>query len=395
MDANVMVDNQNDVITKRIVAIQHGDYAEALRIIERGDPEPYFGMGYTLRVLNTLFEGNPHLVISLDAPALTKCSGNKGYLVGLPSPYFPRPIPGRITEFVWSYRILKEIKRFRPTHIVLRTAGRKAVAILKYCVHHELNTLAIFGNYFDNTNRITIQKLIPLLNHPCVALVGNHKQPATDSMVECGLNPSKAVAWDWPNTLHPRDYSEKKIELESEYLILYVGTISTLKGVGDLIETARLMTKSNMRIRFIAVGDGPEIQSLQAAASALTGGTFQFLGRRPNSEAFQLMRQASIVCVPSHHAFSEGMPLTLTEALASRTPTVISDHPVFLRVFRDGEGTRIVPEKNPNALAATLCQILSSPTEYAHLSRGTLEAYERVECKTLFGDLVNRWEKTF
>lgn len=383
---------------RRIVSIQHGDYAEALRIIKRGGPEPYFGMGYSLDILKNLFANNTYLVISLNAPASRENQGEKSLHVGLPLPYLPRPIPGRFAEFIWARRILAEIKRFRPTHVLLRTGGPRAVAVLNYCVRNELSAAVIFANHFNKTakryDNTVIQKLVPLLNHPSITIVGNHKQPATDSMVECGVDPSKALAWDWPNALHPRDFPEKKLPADGELLVLYVGAISKLKGVGDLIDAFRILS-NNKRVRFIAVGDGPDMEALRATAATLVPGSAQFLGRLSNLEAFQLMRQASIVCVPSQHAFTEGMPLTLTEALASRTPTIISDHPVFLRAFRNGEGVKIVPEKNPSALAAAFNELLSNPAEYAHLSHGTLKAYERVECKTSFGDLINQWKATF
>jgi len=382
----------------RLMSIQHGDYAEALRIIGRGDLEPYFGMSYSLKILSDFFGSNPYLVVSLNAPASREQLG-QGTLVGLPRPCLPRLIPGRFSELIWSRRILAEMKCFQPTHVLVRTGGPRAVAILKYCIQNKLNTAVIFANYFNKTNdkysSNVIRKLVPLLNHPCVTVIGNHKQPATDSMIECGVDPSKVAAWDWPSALHPIDFTEKKLQEDGDFVVLYVGTISTLKGVGDLVEAVRLLLSENVPVRLIAVGDGPDIEKLQFHSSTFAEGSVNFLGRIPNSEAFQLMLKASVVCVPSHHAFTEGMPLTLTEALASRTPTIISDHPVFQRAFLDGEGVRVVPEKNPKALAAVLRELLSNPVEYTRLSRGTLDAFERVECKTFFGDLINRWRTTF
>src|SRR3546814_4454683 len=42
-------------------------------------------------------------------------------------------------------------------------------------------------------------------------------------------------------------------------------------------------------------------------------------GVRPNREVFAMMRDADIVVVPSRHDYPEGMPLTIYEALASRS----------------------------------------------------------------------------
>jgi glycosyltransferase involved in cell wall biosynthesis len=89
------------------------------------------------------------------------------------------------------------------------------------------------------------------------------------------------------------------------------------------------------------------------------------------------------------------MPLTLTESLSTRTPTIISDHPVMAMAFVDGEGVRFFPEKNAAALADLVERTLSDAATYETLSRGTLDAFRRVECPTSFGDLVARWRATF
>ena len=63
---------------------------------------------------------------------------------------------------------------------------------------------------------------------------------------------------------------------------------------------------------------------------------------------------ATLVCVPSRHEFPEGFPQTLTEALAARTPVVASDHPVFTRVLRDGEGVRYFPAGNAGTITTNV-----------------------------------------
>jgi len=90
-----------------------------------------------------------------------------------------------------------------------------------------------------------------------------------------------------------------------------------------------------------------------------------------------------------------GMPLSLTEALASRTPVVISDHPVFKRAFTDREGVRFFTAKDSACLARVLSEVLSDPDTYQRLSELTIDTFRRMECRTLFGDLVERWKATF
>lgn len=380
-------------MARRIAVVQHGDYAQALRIIGRGQPEPYFGMAYTLCVLRGLFGGSPHLVVSLDAPAGRDTSGN-GVLVGLPVPKFPLE---SISEIVRARRVRAELQRFEPTHILLRASGFVAIDVLEYARVHGSSTLAVFANVFDDSSwvaRHVNRRLGKLLRQPCVFLVGNHKEPATRSMIAWGVSAENAVAWDWPNARHPRDNAPKVLREGGEWRVVYVGSVSEAKGVGDLVEAVRILRDGGMPASLDVAGDGPALDSLRERASALGSDVIRFLGRIGNDEAFRLMMASSLVCVPSRHEFSEGMPLTLTEALASRTPVVISDHPVFAS-FVDGEGVRVFSERDPSGLARVIREVMLDPHEYARLSLTTLDAFRRVECTTYFGDLITRWKASF
>ena len=85
----------------------------------------------------------------------------------------------------------------------------------------------------------------------------------------------------------------------------------------------------------------------------------------------------------------------LTEALASRTPTVLSDQAMFRRTFRDGEGVRFFQAGDPASLAGKIMGMISDEAAYASLSDSTTAAFAQAECRTRFGDVVERWKSTF
>lgn len=379
--------------TRRIAAVQHGDYPSAVSLISAGHAEPYFGMKYSLDTLGRLFGSSPHLVVSLDA-APHRLRSPPGEFVGLPCPRLPRIAPRSIAAHIWGRRIVRELARFRPTHILLRTAGIPAIHVLRFCDRHQISTAVVFASHFSTARRrgrSTIRRLVSLLNRPFVELVGNHKQPATDSMIECGVDPSKCVAWDWPATRDPRDHAPKRLSEVGVRDIVYVGTMSNAKGVADLIDAVALLNTHTQRLRLTLVGDGPDLEVLRARAARHLGLSVEFTGRVGNEEAFRRMRACTVACVPSRHEFTEGMPLTLTEALASRTPTAISDHPVFRRAFVEGEGVRSFKAGDAQALASTLASVLADAEDYARLSTTTEAAFRRVECRRSFGDLLTKW----
>lgn len=381
----------------RIAVVEHGDYAAAVKLINRGETEPYFGMGYTIRVLEALFDGHPHLVISLDAPPYREGLG-KGKFVGLPFRRLPRPLPGTLAAMLWARKIIREMRRFQPTHLLLRTGGVLGWQILRYCVANRISTLVILASTFDDPrarNRYVNRRFAQLLNHACVSLVGNHRRPATDSMVRFGVGRRKVVAWDWPTARHPRDWPGKRLLPGAPRQILYVGSVSEAKGVSDLIDAIGILSGRGCEVRLTVVGAGPDLDRMRVRARNLEGGAIRFLGQVDNETVFRLMRESTLVCVPSRHAFSEGLPMSLTEALASRTPVVASDHPVLREAFRDGVGLRFFQAGDPPSLAKAVEDVLGSEEGYEELSRSTAEAYAGAECSATFGELVERWRGSF
>jgi glycosyltransferase involved in cell wall biosynthesis len=382
-------------MTPRIAVVQHGDFLQARQIIGSGQPEPYFGMAYSLKVLDELLAGRPHLVISLDAPRQIHRETD-GIHEGLPRPEIPGFIPETIAQFIWAGQIRNSLRRFAPTHLLLRTGGLLGCRILDLANRQRINTLAIFASFFSRdgrSQRITTDWLIRRLNEPPVFLVGNHRSPATQTMIECGLKPEKAMAWDWPGSRHPQDYPVKQLDPGREAELVYVGNIMESKGVGDVIRAVEILRRRGARIRLTVAGDGPDLPRFKEMAG--TSGGVEFLGRIGNADAFALMLRSTFVCVPSRPDFPEGFPLTLTEALASRTPIIASDHPVFVRALKEGEGLRCFRAGDAPALADVAFPLLNDAAEYARLSEQTAAAYARIECKVYFGDLLDKWKKSF
>ncbi len=383
----------------RLAAVQHGDYAEALRLIRSGAPEPYFGMAYSLSALADLFAGHPHLVVSLNAPRYERWDGSSCQ-TGLPPPRMPRPVPRTLSHLLWGRAIRRRLASFRPTHVLLRTGDPiLACAVLSYCRRRQLDTLVVMASVMaaggNPVRRHFARRLVALLNEPFVFLVGNHKHVATRSLVEAGLRPEKAIAYDYPGGRRPEDHPLKRLPDPPLRGLLFVGQVSEPKGVTDLLEAVRLLRRRGFALPLTVAGDGPALPVLRRMAADLPEGAVRLLGRIGNAEAFDLMRRATLVCVPTRHQFPEAMPLTLTEALASRTPVVASDHPVFRRAFREGEGLRFFRARDPESLAAAVQSILGDPALFERLSDSTAAAFARVECRALMGELFTRWKATF
>lgn len=373
----------------RIAVVQHGDVREARRLRAAGEPEPYYGMHYSQGFLDGWMSGRPHLVISLNAPPFREIQG-EGILIGLPEPTALPREPGTVRQLRWAYQIARELRRFRPTHLLLRTGSLLAATLLRVALRQRWRTLAMFAGFFPNQrryDRFITSQIVRSLNHPLVFAAGNHRQPATDSMIEAGLLPWKGIAWDYPLARDPVDFPYRQLS-PGPIEIVYAGAMSHAKGVADLID-ASIQLKS-VDVRLTLCGAGPDLAEFEKRA-AILGDSVRFLGRVGNDEVFRRMASATFVCVPTRHEFPEGFPLTLTEALTAHTPILASDHPVFTRVLKDGEGLRYFPEGNVAALASLISQLIAEPASYELLSRRTTEAFDKLQCPIRFHEIVEAW----
>jgi len=378
-------------MTPRIAVVQHGDVREARRLRAAGQAEPYYGMHYSQGFLDEWMAGRPHLVISLNAPVYREQQGD-GLLVGLPEPSAIRPLPGTATQLRWASQIIREIRRFRPTHFLLRTGSLLAAVLLRNAIRHHWRTLAMFAGFFPNRrryDRVVTGQIVRMLNHPLVFAAGNHRQPATDSMIEAGLNRRKAIAWDYPLVRDPADFPFKQLP-PGPAEIVYAGAMTVAKGVGDVIDAVIALRAGGRDVRLTLCGTGPDLEAFQTRAAPL-GLAATFLGRVGNDEVFQRMAAATFVCVPTRHEFPEGFPLTLTEALTAHTPILASDHPVFTRVLKDGEGLRYFPAGDGSALARVLASVADDPERHIDLSRSTSIAFEKLQCPGRWHEVIRKW----
>lgn len=140
---------------------------------------------------------------------------------------------------------------------------------------------------------------------------------------------------------------------DSTPLIVHVGNIRPLKGHENLIAaTARLAeTVPDFLVASIGGEKNPgDLDRVRASAAAAgVADRMRFLGRRDDARSFTAA--ADVFVNPSD---VEGLPLVVLEALALARPVVATAVGGVPSVVIDGETGRLVPPKDPEALAAAI-----------------------------------------
>lgn len=137
--------------------------------------------------------------------------------------------------------------------------------------------------------------------------------------------------------------------------VAYVGTISSLRGIGDLLEAVALV---DLDVEVVLAGTGPadQVAALQARADELgVADRVEWRGLLAHEEIPRLLRSADVAVSPLSdvESYRISFPAKLLEYLAAGCPVVATDIPAHRRVVADGENGFLY-EGGADGLAAAL-----------------------------------------
>jgi glycosyltransferase involved in cell wall biosynthesis len=291
--------------------------------------------------------------------------------------------------------LIKKLETLAPTHLVLQLPS---VELLAWARRRGVRVLPNFADSFAPRDglrrwldRWRSYRLASELNRPEIKFVGNHNIAATEALAAIGVMPHKIIPWDWPRSITPKDFPVKASPGPDPKRLIFVGTVSEAKGVGDILRMLAAVPGIGGGATIQIVGSG-EIDAMRDLAASLgLAERVSFLGRVPHADVAPAMHRADAVLVYSRHAYGEGLPGTIYLGLASRTPLVVSDHPMFMAYFRDSEDLLIARERAPTELADQLRRLFDNPTLYETLSRNSSAVFDRIVHPVHWGEFVERW----
>jgi glycosyltransferase involved in cell wall biosynthesis len=371
-------------MSKRLLIVHSaGDFREAWRLRERSGGEVYYGHSYILDELE-------RMAATFDEAGYLCCSATP-YDEHLPSG--ARVLAAGADPYKDPAPAIAAMARFDPTHLIVHGP---MPALLRWGLDRDIAVGCVLADSFhlDPLRRWWRYRRLPgLLNAPGVTLVANHGINAARDLVSLGVSAGKVLAWDFPHGRSPDDFAPKRLSGAAPRRLLYAGSIVRSKGVGELIRAVvHLAPRCDVRLGIAGAG---RVDTYRKLAERLgVSDRVDFLGLVPNADVLRLMQEADAVVVPSRHSFPEGLPLTLYEALTSRTPVIASDHPMFRGHLRDGESALVFPAGEARALAACVERLFGDPALYEKLSLGSAETWHRMQCPVKWGAMIERWVRS-
>lgn len=290
-----------------------------------------------------------------------------------------------------SPSIIRLLERWRPDRLILQAPDRP---LLRWALKNRVDTLPLLADSFEQKafkKQVQAFLLGRLLNNRAFRAVGNHNVPSCLSLKRIGIDAAKIYPWDWPHEVRPEANPVKSLP-DGPAQLVYVGTVAEAKGVAECVEAARILKADGVDFKMTIIGGGGFLEGARALIGRHDLSDQVLLtGRLSHDQVFETLKNATLSMAPSWHAYPEGLPMTIYEALATRTPLALSDHPMFQLYFKDTPAARMAPERDPDALAAAIKALITDEDAYAAASEATGDLWNQVKCDLTWGSLIKAW----
>ena len=188
----------------------------------------------------------------------------------------------------------------------------------------------------------------------------------------------------FPETLDTK-HIENKFGLNGKKLILFSGKLTKYKGVKYLIQAAK-----NIDATVGIAGDGPERKNLEELAKELKLKNVKFFGFVGEEDLIGLYYKADICVVPS--VWDEPLGLVVLEAMASKTPVVVTRKGGIPLMVKEGVNGLFVRPHNAKEIAEKVNMLLSDDELKRKLGEN---ARQTVLQRFTWGKIASRFERMY
>ncbi len=292
------------------------------------------------------------------------------------------------------FHLVKFLKQVRPDYIE--------------CFTHDANTLGIpaawlagvkgrFGTHhgqFAGQSVAAREFHTRIINGPLAVKLVCVSERAKRQALEEGIRPEKIkVIFNGvkPVKTDPAVRAEVRTELglrNDEVMVLNVGRLVPEKAQHHLVTAAGLLKDEVPQLRYFIAGEGPcRTELKQQIAAAGLEDRFRLLGNR--SDVDRLLNAADLFVLYSD---TEGMPVSLMEAMSAGVPCIASDLEGIAQLIPDERFGTLIPAGNAELLAGTIRSLSADPDR---MSAAGMAGAERIRGSFTIDASCRQYEELF
>ncbi|MBU0683290.1 MAG: glycosyltransferase family 4 protein [Candidatus Omnitrophota bacterium] len=267
------------------------------------------------------------------------------------------------TKFEFSFKILKVVpvlfNLVKKEHIQVIHAQTRVTQVLAWIVSRITRIPFISTCHgFFKSQRLS-RKLFPCWGEKIIAISVSVKEHLLEDffipnkrveLIRNGIEVNRFVKI----ASETRSNLIKKMNWSRDVIIVgSVGRLSPVKGFNYLISAFKRAKADNDKLKLLIVGEGKQESVLkQQVESAGLSGEVLFVSGRESLEYY--LSAMDIFCLSS---VSEGLGLSLMEAMATGIACIASSVGGLVELINDGVDGLLVPAKNVEKLSATIIRL--------------------------------------
>jgi glycosyltransferase involved in cell wall biosynthesis len=293
-------------------------------------------------------------------------------------------------------RLYRQFKPDLVHHFTLKPVLYGSIAAARAGVPRVVNALAGLGTVFSGTTlkgrllnfpvSLALKRLLGRQGSLCIL------QNSVDASLIENFFPGRTdlVHLIRGSGVDAAKFHPQKNDQEAPYVVLFVGRLLKDKGVMDFCKAAALVHARAPRLEFWIVGSidlGNPASHSEAELAALGQGApyLRFLGHQESM--VEMYQKALVLVLPT--CYGEGVPRSLVEGAACGLPLIATDHPGCREIVIPDANGFLVPQRDPETIAARILALAEDPHRQQSLGRESrriaLEgfSFEQVFCRTL------------
>jgi glycosyltransferase involved in cell wall biosynthesis len=198
-------------------------------------------------------------------------------------------------------------------------------------------------------------------------------QATTANMIEARNGPARKIVRVYNGSTAITPAPREQWPAKDGFTFVFVGRMDVVKNHTLLLRAFHLALASNPELRLWMVGYGweqPRLEELAAELGIL--GRITFWGKQLDVAPY--FSAADVFIMSSK---SEGLPMSLLQALSAGLPIIVTDVGGMGEVVRMAEAGYVVPLGDPAPMAETMLKLAADQAERKRFSSNARRAYEQ------------------
>ncbi|WP_161491877.1 glycosyltransferase [Bradyrhizobium centrolobii] len=153
---------------------------------------------------------------------------------------------------------------------------------------------------------------------------------------------------------------KRSLDIRTKHVVGMVGRFHRERDYSTFFKAAKLLCSERKDITFVAVGEGPDLESFRVRLKSDSQANIRILGVRKRVE--EIVKTFSVgVLVADSRYHGEGIANAIMEYMALEKPVIATDAAGNREIVKDGENGFLIPFGDENALALRIREIVDRP----------------------------------